>query len=128
MEAWLYSLQLLIFTFVGGVPACVIAQRRGIKNARLDARLVAFVPVFGFWIILFQSIGRSSVFSALVLIPVFGQIIPSVWTALEVPSRHGRSSWWTAALIVPYVNLIGYWAYAFTLPKQATPVLQEAVA
>jgi len=32
-----------------------------------------------------------------------------------MPARHGRSRWWTAILIVPGLNLVGYWCYAFTL-------------
>jgi hypothetical protein len=124
MDVWHYLLTLLIVTFVGGVPAYVLAQRRGIKNARL----VAFFPIFGFWIIIFESIGRSSAFALLVLIPYAGEILLSAWSAIEVPSRHGRSRWWIAALIVPGVNLIAYWAYAFTLPKQVTPAFHGAVA
>jgi hypothetical protein len=124
MDVLLLLLPVLILMFVGGVPAYVIAQRRGIKNARL----VAFFPVFGFWIIIFESIGRTSAFSALALIPYAGDLILSVWTAIEVPSRHGRSRWWIAGLIVPGLNLIAYWAYAFTLPKQTTLAFQGAVA
>jgi hypothetical protein len=32
--------------------------------------------------------------------------------------RSRRSQWWTLALIVPIVNVIGYWFYSFTLPTR----------
>jgi hypothetical protein len=28
-----------------------------------------------------------------------------------------RSRWWTLLLIIPGVNLLAYWFYAFTLPR-----------
>jgi hypothetical protein len=54
-----------------------------------------------------------------VFVPWIGPIALLLWTAFEVPPRHGRSRWWTAALSIPGVNVVGYWAYALTLPRGA---------
>jgi hypothetical protein len=94
-------------------PVFVIGRRRGLQNP-----WVAFIPLLGIWIVLFESMGRSGWLSALVFIPTIGPIAVLVWTAVQVPPHHGRSRWWTLAFIVPGVNLIGYWFYAFTLPRE----------
>ena len=56
----LFFLTALIY----GIPAYVIGQRRGISRPR-----VAFIPIIGFWIIIFESIDRPSSWAALALIP-----------------------------------------------------------
>jgi hypothetical protein len=96
-----------------GIPGYVLAKRRGLKNP-----IVAFVPLVGLWIVLFESIGRSGWLALLAFIPYVGLLVLPLWTGLEMPARHGRSRWWSAILVVPILNLVGYWAYAFTLPKQ----------
>jgi hypothetical protein len=55
-----------------------------------------------------------------VLVPYVGALIISVWLAWQVPRFHRRSAWWTVALVVPIVNVLGYWAYALTLPVVPT--------
>jgi hypothetical protein len=109
---------LAIAVCIGGIPAYVIAKRRRMKNPG-----VAFVPLLGFWIVMFESMGRSGWLALLSLVPYVGALAVIVWTAVELPARHDRSRWWTAALIVPVANLVGYWVYAFTLPHRAAPVL-----
>jgi len=94
-------------------PVFVIGRRRGQRNP-----WAAFIPLLGIWIVLFESIGRSGWFSLLVFIPTLGPLAVLMWTAVELPAHHARSRWWTLALIVPLVNLIGYWFYAFTLPRE----------
>jgi hypothetical protein len=69
-------------------------------------------------VVLFESIDKSGWLCLLVLIPTVGGLAIWVWTAIEVPVHHGRSRWWTAALIVPLVNIIPYWFYALTLPRE----------
>jgi hypothetical protein len=119
---------LLVFVLIAvvlcipGIPGYVIAQRRGQGKP-----WIAFLPMFGLWIVLFESMGRSGLWALIGLVPYAGLLV-SIWTGIEVPVKHGRSRWWTAALAVPVLNLIGYWVYAFTLPKQVRPALQHAVA
>jgi hypothetical protein len=116
------ELFLIVATAVGlGVPGYVIGKRRG-----LTAAWVAFIPFVGLWVVLFRSVGRGAwwlllLVSLIVLVPFVGLLVASIWMGLEVPARHGRSSRWTAVLVVPVVNYVGYWFYAFTLPTQATP-------
>lgn len=94
-------------------PVYVIGKRLGLKNA-----WAAFIPLLGPWIVLFESIGRTGWLALMVFIPTVGPLVAAIWTAVEMPSRHDRSRWWTLALIVPGFNLVAYWFYAFTLPRE----------
>ena len=105
---------------IGGVPGFVIAERRGSENP-----WVAFVPFVGLWIVLCESIGQSGWFGVLAFFPAVAIFI-SLWLAIAVPPAHGRSRWWTAVLVVPLVNLVGYWVYAFTTPVRREPDLALA--
>src|ERR671935_1527046 len=104
---WL-AVVLLVGVFCALVfPVYVIGRRRGLQNP-----WAAFIPLLGPWIVLFESIGRSGWFSLLVFIPNLGPLAVLLWTGIEAPTRHQRTRWWTPALIVPGVNVLGYWAYA----------------
>jgi hypothetical protein len=105
---------------VGGIPGYVLAKRRGLRNP-----LVAFVPFVGLWIVLFESIGRSGWLGLLAFVPYVGLLVLPLWTGIEMPAHHGRTRWWTAILAIPVLNLVGYWVYAFTLPKHVSPSGQE---
>ena len=105
-------LLLAAIVFFVATPAFVIGRRRGLQNP-----WAAFIPFVGIWIVLFESIGRSGWFAALVFIPTVGPFAVLIWTAVQVPAHHGRSRWWTLPFIIPGVNLVGYWFYAFTLPR-----------
>ena len=119
MEAALLVLMMIaivgVALCVGGIPGYVLAKRRGLRNP-----MVAFVPFVGLWIVLFESIGRSGWLGMLAFVPYVGLLVP-VWTGIELPAHHGRTRWWTAILAIPLLNLIGYWFYAFTLPKHVSP-------
>ncbi len=109
-----------------GIPGYVIGKRRG-----LTAAWVAFIPFVGLWIVLFRSVGRGAwwlllLVSLIVLLPFVGLLVASIWMGLEVPEGHGRSPRWTMLLVIPVVNYVGYWVYAFTLPRQATPASSTA--
>lgn len=104
-----------------GVPGYVIGQRRG-----LAAAWVAFIPFVGLWIVLIRSVGRGGwwlllLVSLIVLLPFVGLLVASIWMGVEVPTHHRRSPRWSALLVVPVVNYVGYWFYAFTLPRQTAP-------
>src|SRR5215212_3888889 len=96
----------LIVTFgLFSIPGYVIGKRRDVKNP-----WVAFVPGFGFWIVFLESIDKSGWWALLLV------------TGWEAPVRHDRSRWWRVALILPGVNVLAYWVYAFTLEDSATAV------
>src|SRR3569832_1599791 len=99
------GLILLIFaaSVVLAFPVFVIGQRRGIRNP-----WVAFVPVLGVWIVLFETTGKSGWLSLLAFLPYVGGLVMLIWTAVELPSQHGRSRWWTLPLVIPGVNLVAY--------------------
>ena len=106
-------LLLIVAVFLALVfPVFVIGQRRGLQNP-----WVAFIPLLGVWIVLFEAVGKSGWYSLLAFIPYVGALVLLIWTAVELPSHHGRSRWWTLLLMIPAVNLLGYWFYAFTLPR-----------
>lgn len=112
---------LALAAVVPGVPAFVIAQRRGLSNP-----WVAFVPLVGLWIVLCEATGQSGWVALLALLPMIGFVI-SLWMAFAVPVAHGRSRLWTLALLVPGLNLLGYWVYAFTLRTAPEFRLAESV-
>ena len=119
MSGMLQLLYIAYVALVPGIPGYTIGKRRGLK-----ASWIGFIPFVGLWIVLFRSVGRSAwwlllLVSLVVLVPFVGLLVVSIWMGLEVPARHGRSTRWTAVLVVPLVNIVGYWFYAFTLPKQA---------
>lgn len=94
-------------------PVFVIGRRLGLKNS-----WAAFIPLLGPWIVLFESVGRTGWLSLMVFIPTVGPLVAAIWTAVEMPPRHARSRWWTLVLLIPGVNLVGYWFYAFTLARE----------
>ena len=93
-------------------PIYVIGRRTGVRNS-----WAAFVPLLGAWIVLLESIRRNGWFSLLTFVPYIGPLVLLIWTAVEMPVRHERSRLWTLPLILPGVNLLAYWFYAFTLPR-----------
>src|SRR4051794_31856292 len=94
-----------------GIPGYVIAQRRGVSNP-----WVAFVPFVGLWIVLCESAGEKGWIGVLALIPIVGLAL-TIALAFKLPVAHRRSRWRSAALLVPGLNIVGYWIYAFTLPR-----------
>ena len=116
-EALLLCL-IVAVAFLPAIPGYVLAKRRG-----LGAPAVALIPVVGLWIVVFRSIGWTGwllgvLVGVVVLTPYFGLVVTS-WAGVQVPSVHRRSRWWSALLAIPILNLVGYWIYAFTLPKPA---------
>jgi hypothetical protein len=103
---------ILLLVFGWAIPAFIIGRRRRVRRPG-----VAFVPIFGPWIVILRSIGRSGWLAALVPIYVVGFIL-GIWLAFKLPAEHERSRWWTLALAIPAVNLVGFYAYAFTLKEQ----------
>jgi Family of unknown function (DUF5684) len=98
--------------FASSVPVYVIGRRRGLKNP-----WAAFVPLLGVSIVLLEATGRSGWLALLVFVPYAGALVLLLWTAVKLPAHHGRSRWWTLGLLVPSVNVLAYWFYAFTLPR-----------
>ena len=102
------ALYLLVTT-----PFYILGKRRDVAHP-----WAAFVPIFGVAIVLFQSIGHSGWLSLMLLVPTLGPLVFVIWTAFAAPPHHGRTRWWTLALLVPVVSLFGWWAYALTLPDE----------
>jgi hypothetical protein len=115
-------IEVLLVAFIiliPGIPASVLGKRREVERP-----WVAFIPIFGYWIVLLQSTRNSGWLALLAVVPI-ASVAFVIWMAFALPSVHGRSSWWVLALIIPGVHLVGLWFYAFTLPKsplRAVPV------
>jgi hypothetical protein len=96
------------------IPVFVIGIRRRVVRAG-----VAFIPIIGPTIVLLQSIRRSGWLCLLGLFPLTA-IFFYLWLICVLPGRHGRTRWWIPALLIPLVNLFGYYAYAFTLDSSGS--------
>jgi hypothetical protein len=107
-----YSLILLwpiIGWLLGSIPAFVIGQRLGVIHPG-----EAFIPIVGPYIVLLHSIKRSGWLCILGLIP-FVSFFFYIWLICVIPVDHGRTRWWILAFLIPLVNVIAYYVYAFTL-------------
>ncbi|HUZ14811.1 MAG TPA: hypothetical protein VMU72_01370 [Gaiellaceae bacterium] len=108
------SLTLLLFFpiavwIVGSIPAYVVGSRLGVVHPG-----EAFIPVVGPYIVLLHSVKRSGWLCILGLIPLLSFVF-YLWLILVIPTEHRRTAWWTLAFLIPGVNVVAYFAYAFTL-------------
>jgi hypothetical protein len=109
-----YSHSLIIFFpiigwIVASIPAYVVGSRLGVVHPA-----EAFIPVVGPYIVLLHSVKRSGWLCILALIPI-AALVFYIWLAFVIPIDHRRTSWWALAFLVPGVNVIAFFAYAFTL-------------
>lgn len=101
-----------IYIFATMLAAFIVGKRRGVRRPG-----IAFVPLFGPWIVILRSIGTSLWWILLLLIPYVGLGFV-IWAAFVVPARHERTRWWTLPFLIPVVNVVAFIVYALTL----TPV------
>lgn len=118
-------LSLIVIAFVlPAIPGYTLAKR-----CRLRGSGLAFIPWVGLWIIVFRSIGWTGwllglLLAVVIALPFLGLAVIA-WAGIRAPAVHHRSQWWTAALVVPIVNLVGYWIYAYTLPRPEAMTFSE---
>ena len=98
---------LAIISVLGGIPAYVIGQRRGVFNT-----WVAFIPFVGPAIVLLWSINRTPWLVLVFAIPLVNLAF-AIWLLFAVPRNHGRSLLWLLGLLAPF----GMYFYALTLPQ-----------
>ncbi|HZS30352.1 MAG TPA: hypothetical protein VFA37_03780 [Gaiellaceae bacterium] len=96
---------------VPGIPAFVVGRRTGVAYAG-----VAFVPLLGPLVVVLHSIRQTGWLCLLALIPL-ANFFFLIWLAWVVPGEHRRSQWWTLAFVLPGMNLVAFYVYAFTLPR-----------
>jgi uncharacterized membrane protein YhaH (DUF805 family) len=111
---------LLVWPIVGwvlaSIPAFVIGRRLSVVHAG-----EAFIPAVGPYIVLLHSIRRSGWLSLLGLIP-FVSLVFYIWLACVIPGDHRRTRWWILPFLIPVVNFVAYYVYAFTLaPSEPSP-------
>lgn len=118
--AWSWH-SVVIFWPVAGwilfsIPAFVIGRRIGVVHAG-----EAFIPIVGAYIVLLHSIKRSGWLCLLGLLP-FVSLVFYIWLVCVIPVDHGRSRWWILPFLIPGVNVVAYYVYAFTLePSSEAP-------
>ena len=100
---------------LGAIPAYVIGSRLGVVHPG-----EAFIPIVGSYIVLLHSIKRSGWLCILGLIPIVSLFF-YLWLICVIPNDHGRTRWWILAFLIPFVNVLAYFAYAFTLDPYARP-------
>src|SRR3954447_18700999 len=111
----IWELLLLGAFWAYSIPAYVVASRRDVPQPGL-----AFIPWVGPFIVLLRAARRSGWLAFLLLLSALGALILDIMIALNLPRSQGRSGWWTLALMLPVVNIVAYFVYAFTLePRPA---------
>jgi hypothetical protein len=93
---------------LGSIPAFVIGRRLAVIHPG-----EAFIPAVGPSIVLLHSIRRSGWLCLLGLIPLVSLVF-YIWLACVIPGEHGRTKWWILAFLIPGVNIVAYYVYAFT--------------
>jgi hypothetical protein len=104
------------------VPAFIVGRRKDVSHP-----WIAFIPFVGAWIVILWSIERSGWLVLLGYIPVVS-IVFVIWAAFTVPSQHGRTRWWALPFLLPGINLVAFWVYAFTLEAEEPPPVSAATA
>jgi membrane associated rhomboid family serine protease len=103
----------LLVPFMGW-PTYVIGERLDVANPKL-----AFIPLVGPYIVIWRSIGSSGLKVLFLWIPVVN-LAMLIYLAYTVPTRHGRSQAWTLWFVIPLLNIVGFWVYAYTLTPSST--------
>jgi AhpC/TSA family len=110
--AWHWHSALLFWPILGwilgSIPAFVIGRRLGVIHPG-----EAFIPAVGSSIVLLHSIRRSGWLCLLGLIPLVSLVF-FIWLACVIPGEHGRTKWWILGFLIPGVNIVAYYVYAFT--------------
>jgi hypothetical protein len=106
----------LILVVLIGIPAFVLGERRGVSSPGW-----AFVPVVGAWIVVLRSFNRPGGMCLLSLVPIIG-VGFAIWVAFVMPSEHGRTKWWALPLLLPLVQIVAFYVYAFTLEDRRAAV------
>ncbi len=105
---------LLLIVVLPSIPAYIVCERRGVGSPGL-----AFIPIVGPTIVILQSIETSAWASLWLLLPPLSLVF-GIWLAFMVPIRQRRSAFWGFWFVVPVLNLIGFYVYAFTLARRPT--------
>jgi hypothetical protein len=106
---------LILVLGILSVPAYIVGSRLRVQQPGL-----AFIPFVGAWIVILRSARINAWLTILAVIP-YVNFVFGIWAAFKIPSRHGRSTAWGICFIIPLVNLIGFWVYAFTLESGSVP-------
>ncbi|MBV8256350.1 MAG: hypothetical protein JO073_00885 [Actinobacteria bacterium] len=104
---------LLLAWILPAIPAFVIGRRMRIVHSG-----EAFIPLIGPSIVLLHSIRRSGWLCVLGLIPYAGLIF-FIWLACVIPGDHRRTRWWILGFLIPLVNFVAFYIYAFTTTRVA---------
>jgi ABC-type transport system involved in cytochrome c biogenesis permease subunit len=107
----LFAAILLVISIIGGIPAYVIGSRRSVSTPE-----VAFIPFVGSTIVLLRSMEMSGWVVLVSFIPLIN-IVFWIWLIFAMPNRHDRTRLWGVVFLIPLVNIVAMWMYAFTLER-----------
>jgi len=111
------------------IPILRIVSRTGLGFAWA---FLVLVPIFGYpalavvlalspWPRLLRTESRVDVgatralsLSPLIIVGLLGLLIVSIWASGRVVKRAGFSPLWALVLVVPLVNVISFWVFAFS--------------
>jgi hypothetical protein len=120
---WMWTtVAFVVWLLVLSWPAFEMARRRAVARPAL-----AFIPVAGPWMATLAAVGQTMWLALLILVPYVGALGLGIWLAVVVPQRHARNQWWTFGFLVPVVNIVAFYWYAFTLEPSPTPVSPQAL-
>ena len=51
-----------------------------------------------------------------------------IWLGCVIPGEHGRTKWWIVGFLIPFVNFVVFFVYAFTMPRDRAVSESLAVA
>ena len=57
--------------------------------------------------------GTFSIWHWLIVFLVIALVVFVVWPAVRILHKAGYSGWWSLLMLVPFVNIIGIWLFAF---------------
>ena len=111
------------------IPILRIVSRTGLGFAWA---FLVLVPIFGYpalavvlalspWPRLLRTGSRVDIWGAralslppLIIVGLLGLLVVSVWASGRVVKRAGFSPWWALMLVVPLINVISLWVFAFS--------------
>ncbi len=55
-----------------------------------------------------------SIVQILILLVVLGFVAFDTWLNIKILKKAGYSGWWSVTILVPYLNIIMIWLFAFS--------------
>ena len=70
-----------------------------------------------------MALNHDDIAALLFVVPIVGL---AVWIALQMCNKAGRSRWWGLFFLIPVVNIVAIWIFAFVRWPSLEPVRTDA--